>query len=244
MGEWLIPFKGRNFCGANNVNFVWQHENIYIMDNHRVALWCWYQHITTDDPINIFHIDWHTDVVPNTASEQAGKCPDLSNISLDYYLSIVDKVYLGIDVPLFIYNNYLSIFMVKHSHSLKTCVFATYNDGADPEVIRSPVEKILPWELPGILNSRMQTETGDWICNLDLDYFFFLSGFNRYDFLFSDQYVERLASSIKEQLGNGKIKVLTISLSPEHCGGWENAEKICAKVCTHLDLPFELIHKF
>ena len=43
--EWLVPFKGRNTSGIYEQNFLWRDGAVYVMDNHRAALWCWIQHL-------------------------------------------------------------------------------------------------------------------------------------------------------------------------------------------------------
>ncbi len=45
---------------------------------------------------------------------------------------------------------------------------------------------------------------------------------------------------IKAKIDNNQIKVLTIVLSPEHCGNWENAEKICTIATSALGFDFQL----
>lgn len=45
MSSHLIPFRGRNHSGPINQNLLWHYRNIYLMDNHRAALWCWQQEI-------------------------------------------------------------------------------------------------------------------------------------------------------------------------------------------------------
>ena len=48
MSEWLVPFKGRNRSLSFDQNFLWRKDNIFIMDNHRAALWCWLQHMSPE----------------------------------------------------------------------------------------------------------------------------------------------------------------------------------------------------
>ena len=59
--EWIVPFKGRNFSGALQQNFLCRSENIYVMDNHRAALWCWLQQVDLTKPHSLIHIDRHND---------------------------------------------------------------------------------------------------------------------------------------------------------------------------------------
>jgi len=47
--SWLVPFTGRNESDVWSQNFVWKKDNIYIMDNHRAALWCWLKQLNASD---------------------------------------------------------------------------------------------------------------------------------------------------------------------------------------------------
>jgi len=58
-GEWLVDFKGRKSSGVYNQNFLWRSGSVYVMDNHRAAMWCWLQHVDPNHPHAILHIDRH-----------------------------------------------------------------------------------------------------------------------------------------------------------------------------------------
>ena len=59
-------------------------------------------------------------------------------------------------------------------------------------------------------------EIDKWIVNLDLDYFFIGDPSMR---ILTDEYIRSVAGLIKRQIN--EIKVVTVALSPECCGGWE-----------------------
>lgn len=63
MGTFLIePQKSKKHYRVYDNVFLWSEKNIYIMANHRLALWCWLQ---CDDVFknehSFIHIDRHTD---------------------------------------------------------------------------------------------------------------------------------------------------------------------------------------
>ena len=61
----------------------------------------------------------------------------------------------------------------------------------------------------------LETEE-QWILNLDLDYFY------RDNIqILTDEYIVKVAKDIKK--AKDGIAVMTIALSPECCGGWDNA---------------------
>jgi hypothetical protein len=235
---WIVPFKGRNHSGCYEQNFLWKNENIYIMDNHRAALWCWFQHLSKDSKIAYFHIDKHTDTLQSKIKEWVNECPDLWSISIDDYLSHIHTRDMGMDIPLFRWDNYASIFLQKHSNLVSHCFFATHNvgDPANHHRVQNPDI----WDLAGNLSYWLKDTDQQWIFNLDLDYFFYASNSDEYSVFLSDEYIEQIFITIKKYLDNKKILCLTICLSPECCGSWEAAEGICAKGAEILGIDFEL----
>lgn len=101
-------------------------------------------------------------------------------------------------------------------------------------------EEIPMYDFANIYREFLNDYSGNgWILNLDLDYFFSRQP-ESYNISLSDSYIEEIFTATKEALDNGKIKVLTIALSPEPSGGWQNAETLCAKLCKTLDVDFNL----
>lgn len=47
-------FARPSFC-YNDV-FLWQGDNVFVMDNHKSALWCWMQMCSPDEKYNFMHI--------------------------------------------------------------------------------------------------------------------------------------------------------------------------------------------
>ncbi len=37
----IIKFKGKNSSWFKDLNLLCKENNIYVMDNHNAALWCW-----------------------------------------------------------------------------------------------------------------------------------------------------------------------------------------------------------
>lgn len=205
MEEWIIPFKGRNPSGCYNQNFLWKHGSIYVMDNHRAALWCWLQEINLKKPHSILHIDQHTDTLQSNMGTWKKYIPKNWTLSIFEYLE--RKYKLSNDTfPLFRWDNYLSLYFEEFQNSVKTCRFATY-EGDKPNfanVINSGIE-----EIPQNLDYWLDEENGPWIINIDLDYFF-----SQYDDsairMVSPEYLESIFSILKEKLDAGTVKVITI----------------------------------
>lgn len=219
--SFLIPLKSRGVSASSSDNVLWNKEQVYVMDNHRLALWCWFQKINKNRRYNLFHIDAHPDM-----SESALMYfkHDLWNLSLTEYREAWQD---DINIPLFRWDNYIEIFLRKYPELVGKTISATHHLGSFKELS----EEIKPYDLAkhlhGIFSQEKYINELPWIVNLDLDYFF--SAAPEKLLLFSDEYVKSLSSSIKQGLDSGMIEVLTISLSPECCGSWANAEMILEK---------------
>jgi hypothetical protein len=95
-GKWIIPFKGRNASGPTEVNFLYQMENVFFMDNHRTASWCWENSISECSNIALIHIDAHYDAgMVETIDIMRLPDPKLSSVT-----EYTDEVYRSSPVTL------------------------------------------------------------------------------------------------------------------------------------------------
>lgn len=233
--NWLIPFKGENVSGCFNQNFLWKKDSLYIMDNHRAAIWCWFQHISLDKRYNFFHIDRHYDTLYSNIDIWKKLMPDMKEVSLNEYLNICVEVG-NQKYPLFSWNNYLSLFLECYAELLDTCYFATYKEGDTPRFNNCREENI--WDMPLYMDSWISESKVDWIFNIDIDYFI-VNG--DYSFkLFSDDFLKNMFMPIVNKYNEGKIAVITMSLSPECSGGWGNSLNMCKQICNIFDINFDL----
>jgi hypothetical protein len=239
MGDWLIPFRGRNYSGTYSVNFLWRYQGVYIMDNHRAALWCWLQHVDPLQPVSLLHVDRHYDTLYSRMGDWLSVLPDLTGITIDEYLGLQSVPIAGTTHPLFRWDNFVSIFLEKWGHNLKHCCFATHGEGDKPRHPRFSEYDV--WELPENLPYLFANSAkAPWICDIDLDYFFYSARASEYRLLLSREYLHQIISTVREAYGRGDVKVVTISLSPEWCGGWLQSEQLCDVVCDLLGVPFQL----
>lgn len=226
--SFLIPLVERGESTVSRDNVLWREGNIFVMDNHRLALWCWFQELEKDKRYNLIHIDAHPDL-----SESALNFfdQDLWTIGLDEYRTTWQQ---DVNLPLFRWDNYLEVILKNYPEMIGVTLSATHQLGST----KSLSDEIKPFELvrrcSEIFSGKKYINEFEWIFNLDLDYFF--SAQPEKLELFSDEYVASLAKSIRLGLESGMIKVLTISLSPECCGSWEKAEEMLAKFSKILDL--------
>jgi UPF0489 domain len=216
--NFLIPLLKRGYSASHDDNVLWQKENVFVMDNHRLALWCWFQKIEKKKRYNLLHIDAHPDM-----SESALKHfnHDLWTISLSDYRTSLQA---DINTPLFRWDNYIEIFLKNYPEVLGSTYSATHQMGSE----KTLGEEVKPVNLAKFCHSVFSGERFindlPWIVNLDLDYFFSAAP-QKFE-LFSGEFVKSIADSIQKGLESKMIDVLTISLSPECCGSWEKAEKM------------------
>lgn len=234
-GEWIVPFKGRNRSDYFNQNFLWKTGNIYVMDNHRAALWCWLQHVKPGEKHSIFHIDQHYDTLP--VKRWLSDLPDHWDMTIDEYLDRPFEDDGGDDNGqlYFRFDNYLSLHLHQFGTSIKTFQCATHRDGVHPEF---SYEEIDTWEL---LYSFLDPQQSPWIMNIDLDYFFCDGATDDVRLRFmSDAYIKSAFSEVRRRIDDGSVAVTTIALSPEYCGGWAPAERAMKVAMKTLGIKFEL----
>lgn len=238
MDGYLIPFKGRNKTGPYNLNFLWKTKNIYIMDNHRAALWCWMQHITNSKKYNLLHMDQHYDTMASQLEKWLQNFPDVKSMTIEEYLEFKyeDANFSKTYYPLFRFDTYLTIFLAKYSHLLNIKRFLTHKEGDIPKVEVSELEY---YDIVGNLDYWLNSDKENHIINIDLDFFF--REVNGKDIqIFSNDYITHLASSLNKVLKKNKIEVMTIALSPEFCNGWEKCEEVLEIFLKPFKLNFTL----
>ncbi|XPV75453.1 MAG: UPF0489 family protein [Desulfovibrio sp.] len=234
MSNWVVPFRGREHSTAIRLNFLWNKDNVYIMDNHRASLWCWMQHMKKDEMYNFFHIDRHTDALYSEKDQNCLNGRDIRDMDISEYLETGYEGDFFSTVPLFRWDNYIGLFHKNYQQQIANWCFATHNRGEMPEGL-NPVQ-FHPWHFAG----QQVYGRGQWIVNIDLDYFVYKRGMNDFEPMFTDKFLDDFFAPIANFLESGNIKVLTLCLSPECCGNWEAAETLCSKACSILGIDFSL----
>lgn len=238
-GTWIVPFKGRNYSSAYALNFLWRSGCVYVMDNHRAALWCWLQELELNRTHSLLHIDRHTETLQSRIEKWLDNLPSSWDLTIDEYLHHAYKVnkLLG-EVPVFGWDNYLSIYFAKFSAAIKRCYFATHEDRNAPNF--HDVYKVDLWGLPNCFSESIDKNQGPWIVNIDLDYFFWKDW--KTDVMVSEAYLSACFKPLRKKIDNGTVKAITISLTPheEYTGGWENSENLAKRILAYLDIDFHL----
>ena len=234
-GRWLIPFAGQNKSGCAIQNFLWKDGRTFVMDNHRAALWCWLQCVNPDERHNLIHIDAHYDA-GNSCDPSLLIDVDFRNIPVNDYLQLC---YPNSEKPLVRWDNYIPTAMQCYPRLIANGYFATHTlKGGPPATF--PVENIGPFQLGNYLDTLAESgaDSAPLILNVDLDYFFVNDGRCHYRWC-TDEHLSRLVRLIAGINSNCNTKVLTIALSPECCGGWDNATNLCEEFCNLLGVDFD-----
>ena len=246
-GEWLVPFKGRTNSGPYNQNFLWRHGSIYVMDNHRAAMWCWLQHVDPGQSHSLFHMDRHYDC--QFMQEWLESCPhDLRQFGVNEYLDF-DYASNGVGcsqrMPLFTWDNYLSIYLARYGNSINSLVAYVHDDGGQTapkqHFVRGNIWRGYVWDVPGDIDHWLDSNRGPWIFNLDLDCFFWHHA-ERPGLMVSDAYLTTCFEKIRKRIEDRTIAVTTIAFTPSRVftGGWEPSERLAERVLQILGIDFAL----
>ena len=234
--DWIVPFKGRKHSGSVDQNFLCKSGNVYVMDNHRAALWCWLKEVDLNTAHSLIHIDRHPDALQSRLDEWIKHLPS-SSAGINEYLGKTYEID-GLDCPVIRWDNYLSIYLRLFGNSLTTFRCLTHDDGDPPNFARTMHSS--PWDLPENLSLWLSDCEAPWIVNIDLDYFYceFEDGIRM---MVSDNYIDAVASGLKGAMDRGAISVLTLCLTPDsYTPGWKETEALAARILQRMDLTFRL----
>lgn len=213
-GIWHIPWINEGTSESEHCHFLFQKNKIYIMDNHRLALWCWLRELDLKQSFNFLHIDAHDDclVHPNMGDFQLSS---MGLDKLDTYMNYKDP--LQENSSLFRWDNYLPFFFLTYKNIInKKIIF-----GHDLGLAGDFTFRHGPWDLYRFSNKMMNWKP--WVVNIDLDYFYARDMKNH--LLFSQDYMSNFFDQLSAYYDEGVIKLITVALSPECCGGWDQSLK-------------------
>lgn len=234
--------KGRKHSEAYGLNLLLNEEKIFIMDNHLAAGWCWLKKLDIERQYNLFHIDRHYDLLKSQLEwwieSLNQQNVNLQAISIEELVSLRysnERLPTNDSYPIFRWDNYIPILDRMYPYLIGHSTFATHKDGDNADDMEA--SEVDPWQLPDNLSYWLTNGTNEWILNLDIDYFF-TNIDEEYIQLFTDEFVIQIAKEIKKSLS--KIKVLTIALSPEMCGGWDKSERVARLITDELGLKWTI----
>ncbi len=133
------------------------------------------------------------------------------------------------------WDNYLPIFYKLYPDTIEKYIFATHKVSNGIDKIPNKEIEILDLHY-GLLCMLNEEKEYNWIVNLDIDYYFLNSELDseKYFQFLTDNYILDILDQIKR--GMDRVEVVTIALSPEMCGGWDNSIRITKLISNHLNL--------
>lgn len=221
------------YVGPVTLNFVWRHDTrpIYIMDNHRAALWCWLRELAADEPYSLVHVDAHWDLAdPRLNEEQLVALEEAR--SLEEFDTIREEHPFCGDCPAIRWDTFIAPLLYLRP-KLQRGLFLVTQDFYDTAVWDRRFRKFTESNL---LRHLGKQRSGRRVLDVDLDYFFDRrrqkAGVERTVSLFIKKLLEPLRSD----------DVITIALSPDCCGGLGNSMAMCRAFCGALGIqvPDEL----
>lgn len=231
--------------GMINLNGLWHDGNVYVMDNHRAAAWCWLQACDKSAEYSFLHIDYHSDLLLDGCAgvwDTYKKTIATPGLSLEEYLDIR---HTGSNNAIaFRWDNYIRPIHGLLPNWFKPAYFAYYQDFDIEDYDKKctsgaysgfsgTANRITANELLDLLSQISLCQTNKWIINLDIDFFF-----SKQIVACQDSYIEAVGRLLNDCLP--QTQVLTIALSPSCCkgrsiiGGWRNAIRVLGLLKQHL----------
>ena len=203
------------------------------MDNHLAAGWCWLQELNIGDTCCFFHVDQHQDLVDGGPIERYSYISANPDLSIDDYT--MPEFYNGIGMSKVVrWDTYIKQMQHISPSWFNKCYFAcpetVFDHSCHTDLPLNIKYNAGAFELYNNVDYWLRSNEEPFIFNLDLDYFYNSDGMR----LFSDEYIQAMASDINKAMD--RIAVMTIALSPECCGGWENAIRIFNLLADKIDL--------
>jgi len=224
--SWLIPWTARGRSGPVTDNLLWHHERLYVMDNHRLALWCWWQHLEESRRWTFVHVDRHYDALWLRFNPWKKNTTAAHHLSLEAFRNArtIDGT---ASFALYRWDASTSALWSLHADVIEEVVFATADEGDDPCIPDST--HLQPWSLPTHLAFLADPNLEDappCIVDVDIDYLSWQAPDGACGQVFSDAYIRDLGLSLKAGLDSGRFGVVTVALSPSTTGSWQLAEHL------------------
>lgn len=235
---WHIEWKNRQQSNVtSDVAFLWQETDkpIYIMDNHRCAAWCWAQHISATDKVQIVNVDQHWDGRRGNYTSGYRAFPIMQGKIIDY----LNETYA--EHPIFLYDTYIDLFCLDNPSNVELVNFIPKSVQITHNLQVSSIRReALEFE------DFMFTKCSKKVINIDIDFFFYTCLNGEICQLFSNEYIDVFVGAVAELLNDDKDTILTLCLSPSFCktnsgNGWSESELILNKFVHKLGLSFVAI---
>ena len=233
----LVFDQFTDYKNTHHLRYLWKDDlrNIYLMDNHMAAIWCWENILPRAsrkiEKRYLLHIDRHSDennsLIRTLRDDLLKEYLRIKYISIKAFSEKYDREN---NCFMHTWSNYIGLYLKLYKHSVKTysIIGTPYGWSEMTHRLQFLVKKI-------INNSQDLL-----IVNFDLDCLYESSG-KRVE---TDKktvviFLKELNNSFENSDSKDRI-VLTIALSPEMCGGVLNMIQDIKLLITELNLKPDL----
>lgn len=221
--------KGKLTSHNQDLNYFAYQDNLFIMDNHLAAIWCW-DKLSKDKNITLIHIDAHYDLGCSPPGGSIYQELDLTTISVNDLTSF--KHDWGYSY--FLWDNYIHTFNDKYPRLINEFISITHRLENLCELEDVEMEEYDIWNLDSSLWTNTENRK---ILNIDIDYFFKQETEITFE-IFSDSTVDFFSKWLLKN--KHKFDIITVALSPECCGTWENAINMANRIFEPLKIKIEI----
>ncbi len=214
-----------------NVHFLWRTDRLYVMDNHRCALWCWWQQLDTAKRWNFLHADYHYDAqwagfAPWNTEYQPAHQANLT----EYLAATVPDDAAGDPMEIYRWDTFVTAFIDLSGGVCDRFVMAGAVQGAPPH---RAFEELDVRQSVALLEEIATRRGGTpWIVDVDLDVFSCRDHSGRVKTRAHAATVRKAGSLIRRGYESGSIGVVTVALSPDNTGSWERSERLLSELLT------------
>ncbi|MCF0061795.1 UPF0489 family protein [Dyadobacter chenwenxiniae] len=221
--------SGRQISMSENLNYFAQADHIYIMDNHLGAIWCW-DKLPKDRNITVVHIDAHYDLGCSPPGEFIYGSVDLEALPIDQIVNF--KHECGYNY--FMWDNYIRLFIEKYPNLINEFVSITQGIGDMSDIEGVKFNEFNIWDLSSRLWHKYENRK---ILNIDIDYFFKHDDHITFE-IFSTKFISFFSRWLLKNKDN--FDLITIALSPECCGSWDNSVNMANRILKPLNIKIEI----
>lgn len=157
---------------VTGVNFLYNKDKVYVMDNHLCAAWCWLQKVDVSKRYNFVHIDYHYDLSGDEArikKEITEKGIRLHELGFEDFCNLKFEVEgRGFEAKLFRWDNFILNTHDAYPGLFASNTFITKRGGSKEDFVQYEEEiELFMSEFQHWLNDLQ----GGWIIDLDIDFF-------------------------------------------------------------------------
>jgi hypothetical protein len=234
MSTWRCLYEANGGIGQGDpgvrptgTSILYAQDNLYLMDNHRLALWCWLRHLETHSRYHILHMDQHLDFDPVKPGRIPGGFWTIRERTVEEFLSmeaVGEAGVLAVD-----WTNYMSTLVADCQNWVSSIDFCMH-EPQDFDDTQTPLRTRYDVDQAGALIQQTLREVNSGelserlILNIDIDLLFHEDEDTGRVVRFRDaSFLRSLGEGLRSLRETGQVEVVTVALSPGQCRSWQAA---------------------